>query len=447
MKNELSRALTHRHVQMIAIGGAIGTGLFLGSGSAIQKAGPALILAYLIAGVFCFFMMRAIGELVLSDTSKTSFIEFIRQYLGSRFEFIIGWTYWLCWISLAMADLTASGIYIRYWFPQMPQWLTALIIILVLLAFNLFSVGLFGELESWFSSIKVVAILALIVTGLILLFTSADIGGHHVTVMNLVNYGGFFPKGILGLLVAFPMVIFAFTGIEMVGLTSGETANPEYDLPRAINNLPIRIGLFYIGSMFVLMCIYPWNEIATSSSPFVQVFEGIGIKFAAAVINVVVLTAALSACNSAIFSTSRTLFVLANGNKAPKSLGMTNNRSVPVKALLFSSCVLFLIVILNYILPATVFEIVSGVATVSFVFVWIALVWCHYKYRKTNSGQKTVFPMPLFPITNSLTIIFFIGVLILLAFNQSTLISLLFSIVWFVALALIYNLLKKNLTI
>ena len=445
MKNELSRALTHRHVQMIAIGGAIGTGLFLGSGSAIQKAGPALILAYLIAGIFCFFMMRAIGELVLSDTTKTSFIEFVRQYLGSRFEFIIGWTYWLCWISLAMADLTASGIYIRYWFPQVPQWLTALIIILVLLAFNLFSVGLFGELETWFSSIKVLAIMALIVTGLILLFTSADIGGHHVTIMNLVNHGGFFPKGTLGLLAAFPMVIFAFTGIEMVGLTSGETANPEYDLPRAINNLPIRIGLFYIGSMFVLMCIYPWNEIVTSSSPFVQVFEGIGIKFAAAIINVVVLTAALSACNSAIFSTSRTLFVLANGKKAPKALGVTNNRSVPVKALLFSSSVLFLIVILNYVLPATVFEIISGVATVSFVFVWIALVWCHYKYRKSNKKKKTVFPMPLFPITNVLTIIFFIGVLVLLAFNTSTLISLLFSLVWFLALAVAYSILKKKL--
>ena len=445
MKNELSRALTHRHVQMIAIGGAIGTGLFLGSGSAIQKAGPALILAYLIAGIFCFFMMRAIGELVLSDTTKTSFIEFVRQYLGSRFEFIIGWTYWLCWISLAMADLTASGIYIRYWFPQVPQWLTALIIILVLLAFNLFSVGLFGELETWFSSIKVLAIMALIVTGLILLFTSADIGGHHVTIMNLVNHGGFFPKGTLGLLAAFPMVIFAFTGIEMVGLTSGETANPEYDLPRAINNLPIRIGLFYIGSMFVLMCIYPWNEIVTSSSPFVQVFEGIGIKFAAAIINVVVLTAALSACNSAIFSTSRTLFVLSNGKKAPKALGVTNNRSVPVKALLFSSSVLFLIVILNYVLPATVFEIISGVATVSFVFVWIALVWCHYKYRKANPKKKTVFPMPLFPITNVLTIIFFIGVLVLLAFNTSTLISLLFSLVWFLALAVAYSILKKKL--
>lgn len=319
LNNELSRALTHRHVQMIAIGGAIGTGLFLGSGTAIQKAGPAIILAYFIAGIFCFFMMRAIGELILSDLSKNSFIEFVREYLGPRFEFIVGWTYWLCWESLAMADLTASGIYIRYWFPGIPQWLTAFWIIVLLLAFNLLSVGAFGELETWFSSIKVLAILALIGTGVVLLAMNAKVGGHNVSLSNLVSYGGFFPKGFNGLLAAFPMVIFAFTGIEMVGLTSGETADPKRDLPQAINTLPIRIGLFYVGSMFVLMCIYPWNQIATNSSPFVQVFSGIGIKIAAGVINFVVLTAALSACNSAIFSTSRTLFVLANSGQASKN--------------------------------------------------------------------------------------------------------------------------------
>lgn len=443
-KNKLARALTHRHVQMIAIGGAIGTGLFLGSGSAIQKAGPALILAYLVAGIFMFFMMRAIGELILSDLSKTSFIEFVRHYMGEKTEFIIGWTYWLCWVSLAMADLTASGIYVRYWFPQIPQWLTALIIIVVLLIFNLLSVGLFGELETWFSSIKVFAILALIVTGLFLLFTNAHVGGHHVTVMNLFNHGGFFPHGFNGLLAAFPMVIFAFTGIEMVGLTAGETANPKVDLPKAINSLPIRIGLFYIGAIFVLMCIYPWNDIVTDSSPFVQVFEGIGINFAAAVINIVVLTAALSACNSAIFSTSRTLFVMAKSQQAPKALGKTNNRSVPVNSLLFSSAVLFIIVILNYILPATVFEIISGVATVSFVFVWIVLVYCHYKYRRENLDKVSYFAMPLFPWANWLTIIFFVAVIVLLAFSKSTLISLLFSVVWFAMLAVFFRLRKAK---
>lgn len=443
MKNELSRALTHRHVQMIAIGGAIGTGLFLGSGSAIQKAGPAIIISYLVAGIFCFLMMRAIGELILSDTSKSSFIEFVREYLGVKWEFVVGWTYWLCWESLAMADLTASGIYIRYWFPNIPQWLTALVIILILLAFNLLSVGVFGELEAWFSSIKVMAIIALIVTGLVLLVTSANVGGHQVQLSNLVEYGGLFPKGFSGLLAAFPMVIFAFTGIEMVGLTSGETADPENDLPKAINTLPLRIGLFYIGSMFVLMCIYPWNEIATTSSPFVQVFSGIGIKIAAAVINFVVLTAALSACNSAIFSTSRTLFVLANSGQAPKRMAKVSNRNVPVSSLVFSSSILFVIVILNYILPSSIFDIISGVSTVSFVFVWIILVWCHYKYRQQTQKASEVFPMPLYPFTNFLTIIFFGGVLILLAFDKSTLTSLIFAIIWFVILFITSKVLVK----
>mgnify|MGYP004457338449 CR=1 FL=1 len=443
LNNELSRALTHRHVQMIAIGGAIGTGLFLGSGTAIQKAGPSIILAYLVAGIFCFFMMRAIGELILSDLSKKSFIEFVREYLGPRFEFIVGWTYWLCWESLAMADLTASGIYIRYWFPQIPQWLTAFLIVVFLLVFNLLSVGAFGELESWFSSIKVLAILALIVTGIFLLLINAEVGGHHVSLGNLVSFGGFFPKGMSGLLAAFPMVIFAFTGIEMVGLTSGETADPERDLPQAINTLPIRIGLFYVGSMFVLMCIYPWNQIATDSSPFVQVFSGIGIKAAAGVINFVVLTAALSACNSAIFSTSRTLFVLSGSGQAPAKFGRSNNRSVPVNALVFSACTLFIIVILNFLLPAAIFEIVSGVATVSFIFIWIVLVFCHYRYRKQKK-ERTSFPMPLYPVSNWVTIAFFLAVLVLLAFSRSTLTSLVFSLVWFVCLGIFHTVFARE---
>ncbi|WP_057896033.1 amino acid permease [Liquorilactobacillus oeni] len=444
MKNELSRSLTHRHIQMIAIGGAIGTGLFLGSGTAIQKAGPALILAYLMAGIICFFMMRAIGELVLSDIKLTSFIDFVRKYLGERWEFVIGWTYWLCWISLAMADLTASGIYLRYWFPFVPQWLVPLVIIITLLSFNLLSVGLYGELESWFASVKVLAIIALIITGVFLILFRVRIGDNVVSVNNLFAHGGFFPKGWSGLLAAFPMVIFAFTGIEMVGLTSGETENPKRDLPRAINSLPIRIGLFYIGSMFVIMCIYPWNEIVTSSSPFVQVFSGIGVKMAAGAINFVVLTAALSACNSAIFSTSRTLFVLARSNKAPSSYAKTSSHGVPVQSLLFSSIVLLVIVLLNYVIPQSVFQIISGVATISFIFVWIVLVICHAKYKAALKGKKTSFSMPFYPFSSILTILFFAGVLFLLVLDKSTLLSVIFSLVWFIFLAFCYSLIPKK---
>lgn len=444
MQKGLSRELTNRHVQMIAIGGAIGTGLFLGSGMAIQKAGPAIILAYLLAGIFCFFMMRAIGELILSDLNKSSFIEFVSEYLGEKWEFLVGWTYWLCWESLAMADLTASGIYIKYWFPQIPQWLTALVIIIVLLLFNLLSVGAFGELETWFSSIKILAIVALIVTGIILLLTSAKIGGEVVSLHNLVKNGGFFPKGMKGFVLAMPMVLFAFTGIEMVGLTSGETANPKKDLPKAINTLPLRIGLFYIGSMFVLMCIHPWNEIAVSTSPFVQVFSSLGIKIAAGVINFVVLTAALSACNSAIFSTSRTLFVLSRNKHAAKRFGEVNNRSIPVASLVFSSLILFVIVILNYVLPHQIFEIISGVSTVSFILVWIILVVCHLKYKQAHPKVNVGFPMPFYPVANILTIIFFSGVLLLLLLDFSTSLALLFTALWLGVLLLIYHGLAKK---
>ena len=442
-ENKLARKLSSRHVQMIALGGAIGTGLFLGSGNAIHQAGPILLVLYLVAGIFCFFMMRAIGELVLSDTSKSSFIEFVRAYLGDRFEFVIGWTYWLCWESIAMADLTASGIYIKFWFPHIPQWLTALIIVFILLAFNLLSVELFGELESWFSSIKVFAIIALIVTGIILLVCHTKVAGHAVSVSNLVDYGGFMPKGIKGALSAFPMVIFAFTGIEMVGLTSGETANPKRDLPKAINTLLFRIALFYVGAMFVLMCIYPWNKVTTSASPFVQVFSALGVKVAAGVINFVVLTAALSACNSALFSTSRTLFVLSHSKFAPRKMGEVNNRSVPVTSLVFSSLTLLIIVVLNFILPAKIFEIISDISTVCFIFVWLTLIWCHYKYRRQNP-EGTSFKMPLYPISNFVTMAFFIGILGLLLLQKEMAFALLFACGWVVLMFIAYGICRRK---
>ncbi|MEN8553190.1 amino acid permease [Lactiplantibacillus plantarum] len=438
MENQqLARKLKRRHVQMIALGGAIGTGLFLGSGSAIKQAGPSILLAYAIGGFFCYLMMRALGELLLSDTRLHSFLEFINRYLGKRFEFAIGWTYWLCWISLAMADLTASGIYIRYWFPWIPQWVTPLIIILILLVFNMLSVSAFGELEYWFSMIKVVAIIALIVTGAILIGSSAHVGGQTVSVTNLVSHGGFFPTGVQGFLMSFSLVIFAFTGIEMVGITAGEAENPEKELPRAINSLPIRISFFYVGALFVIMAIYPWDQITTSQSPFVQVFSDVGIKAAASIINFVVLTAALSACNSAIFSTSRTLFTLAHGDNAPKWMGKVNRYNVPARSLLFSSLILLVIVALNYVIPSTVFTLISNVATTNFIIVWCALLVCHYVYKRTTDSTHNPFKLPLFPVSNIATLAFFIAVTVVLCFDQVNCWAVIGSVVWFVILLVI----------
>ena len=441
-QQKLKRSLKSPHVTMIAIGGAIGTGLFLGSGKAIQQAGPAIILSYLIVGIFCFFMMRALGELILADTSKHSFIDSVKEYLGDRMEFVAGWMYWACWLTLAMADLTATGIYLKYWFPSMPQWVGPLSIVVLLMLVNMVNVGLFGELESWFSMIKVLAIIVLIVIGAVMLLMHSHIDNRTVELSNLVNHGGFFPTGPMGFLMSFQMVVFAFVGIEMVGLTAGETKDPQKDIPKAINTLPVRIGLFYIGSMIAMMVIYPWTQIKTTSSPFVQVFAAIGIPGAAGIINFVVLTAAMSATNSAIFSTSRSLYSLAQSGNAPKRFGELSAKAVPNHALTFSSLILFITVILNYIMPAGIFDVIAGISTITFIFTWIIILAAHIKYRQRNPKGVSYFKMPGFPVTSWLTIIFFLAVLVILLFIDSTRIPLILSVIIFALLAWGYGLKK-----
>ena len=429
---------------MIAIGGAIGTGLFLGSGSAIHSAGPSIILSYLIVGIITFFMMRALGELILADPDSHSFLESIKKYLGKRAEFVAGWTYWACWLSLAMADLTATGIYLRYWFPWLPQWVGSLVIVVLLMLINMVNVGLFGELESWFSMIKVIAIVALIVTGAVMIVLQTKVKGGTVSLTNLVSHGGFFPTGIWGFLLSFQMVVFAFVGVEIVGQTASETADPHKDIPKAINTLPVRIGLFYVGSMLAIMSVYPWNQIKTTSSPFVQVFTGIGITTAAGILNFVVLTAALSATNSAIFSTSRSLYSLARNGHAPKKLGNLTSKAIPMNALMTSSTILFVVVILNYVMPARIFDVVSTVSTICFVIVWIMIMAAHVVYRRQNKDNLGKFRMPGYPLTSWLTIAFYVAILILLFFIESTKLALIISIIFIVILAISYSFIKKN---
>lgn len=443
-KPRLKRGLKSRHVTMIAIGGAIGTGLFLGSGSAIHSAGPSIILSYLIVGIITFFMMRALGELILADPDSHSFLESIKKYLGKRAEFVAGWMYWACWLSLAMADLTATGIYLRYWFPWLPQWVGPLVIVILLMLINMVNVGLFGELESWFSMIKVMAIVVLIITGAVMLLLHTHVKGGYVSLTNLVNHGGFFSTGIWGFLLSFQMVVFAFVGVEIVGQTASETANPQKDIPKAINTLPVRIGLFYVGSMLAIMSVYPWNHITTTSSPFVQVFTGIGVTAAAGILNFVVLTAAMSATNSAIFSTSRSLYSLARNGHAPKRLGELTKKAIPMNALMTSSLILFVVVALNYLMPAEIFSVVSTVSTICFVIVWVMIMAAHIVYRKQNKQNLGSFKMPGYPVTSWLTLAFYIGILILLFFIKSTQLALIISILFAIFLAISYSFVRKN---
>ncbi|MEG0641740.1 MAG: amino acid permease [Clostridium sp.] len=438
----LERGLKNRHVQLLSIGGAIGTGLFLGSGKSIHLAGPSILFAYMITGVICFLIMRALGELLLSNLNYHSFVDFVHEYLGSGAAFITGWTYWFCWISLAMADLTALGLYIQYWFPHIAQWIPGLIALVVLLVMNLASVKLFGEMEFWFALVKVIAILSLIAVGLFMIIKGFSTNAGVSSFSNLWNHGGLFPNGIKGFILSFQMVVFAFVGIELVGLTAGETANPEAVIPKAINNISIRILIFYIGALLVIMSIYPWNSINPDKSPFVQVFAAAGIVAAASIINFVVLTSAASACNSAIFSTSRMVYSLAKEDNAPKSMKKLTSNKVPSNALVLSTIVILISVILNYIMPRGVFILVTSISTFCFIFVWAIIVICHLRYRKTNPelASKSNFKMPLYPITNYIILAFIAFVFLVLALTKETRIALFVTPVWFILLGSIYKL-------
>ena len=432
-QQELQRGLKNRHVQLISIGGAIGTGLFLGAGKTIQLAGPSILLAYLITGCVCFFIMRALGELLLSNTNNHSFLDFVAEYLGKKVAFVTGWTYWFCWVAIAMADLTAIGMYVRYWVPGVPQWLPELIALILLLGLNMVAVSLFGELEFWFALIKVVSIIAFIIVGIYMILTHYKTSAGPASITNLWSHGGFFPTGTKGFILSFQMVTFAFTGIELVGLVAGETKNPEKVLPEAINNIPIRIILFYLGSLFVIMSIYPWNSLDANNSPFVEVFSEIGITVAASLINLVVLSAAASACNSAIYSTGRMLRSLSQEGSAPKKFRQLTSHRVPGNALVFSTIVIFISVILNYVMPSEVFTLVSSIATTCFLFIWGILVYTHLKYRKSMLGKKEhTFKMPFYPYSNFLVFAYMIFICLVLFLGKDTRIALLLTPVWFI---------------
>lgn len=442
----LQRGLKNRHIQLIAIGGAIGTGLFLGSGKSIHFAGPSILFAYMITGIICFLIMRSLGELLLSNLNYHSFVDFVQDYLGDMAAFITGWTYWFCWISIAMADLTAVGLYTQYWLPGVPQWVPGLIALIILLIMNLATVKLFGELEFWFALIKVIAILALIVIGLVMIFKGFSTSSGVSSFTNLWSHGGLFPNGMHGFILSFQMVVFAFVGIELVGLTAGETENPEKVIPKAINNIPVRVLLFYIGALLVIMSIYPWDVINPSESPFVQVFVAVGIVGAASIINFVVLTSAASACNSAVFSTSRMVYSLAKDHNAPESMAKLTQRKVPRNALFFSAIVILIGVTLNYIMPEGVFTLITSISTVCFIYIWGITVICHMKYRKTRPelAKTNKFKLPLYPFTNYLILAFLAFVLVVLALAQDTRVSLFVTPVWFILLIVIYKVRKPK---
>ncbi|PIJ51372.1 D-serine/D-alanine/glycine transporter [Erwinia sp. OLTSP20] len=437
----LRRNLHNRHIQLMAIGGAIGTGLFMGSGKSIFLAGPSIIFAYMIIGFMLFFVMRAMGELLLSDLQYKSFIDFAADLLGPWAGYFTGWTYWFCWIVTGIAEVVAISAYLQLWFPGFSVWLSTLICVVVLLTLNIVAVNLYGEMEFWFAIIKIIAIISLIITGIVLvLMHFPSPGGGHAALSNIWHYGGWFPKGISGFLAGFQISVFAFVGIELVGSAAAETRDPLKLLPRAINAIPLRIIMFYVCALIVIMAVTPWQQVVADRSPFVEMFMLIGLPAAASIVNFVVLTSAASSANSGIYSTSRMLYGLARQRVAHRIFGKLSPRAVPTHSLCFSCLCLLGGVALIYLIPdvMTVFTLVTTVAAILFMFVWTIILCSYLVYRKQRPAQHatSVYKMPLGPIMCWVVMAFFIFVLVLLTLQDDTRRALMATPLWFVILAI-----------
>ncbi|OCA83352.1 phenylalanine transporter [Bacillus sp. FJAT-27225] len=440
--DQLKRGLSNRHIQLIALGGAIGVGLFYGSSSTIQLGGPAILLSYALGGLVIFLIMRALGEMAITNPVSGSFSEYANKYLGNFAGYVTGWTYWFNWVVVGMAEITVVGAYIQYWFPQIPSWVTALAALAVMTAINLINVKAFGEFEFWFAMIKVLAIIGLIVAGLGIIFFGFGNGGNPVGFENLWANGGFMPNGITGVILSLVMVMFSFGGIELIGLTAGEADNPKKTIPSAINTVIWRILIFYVGALGVIMTLYPWNKIGTEGSPFVLIFDKIGMPAAADIINFVVLTAALSAFNSGMYGTGRMLFSLADQGNGPRFFGKLNKQGIPARGILFTAAILLIAVYLNYVVPEKVFSYIMSIATISAVTSWTIILLTHIKFRKVTGGSS-FFRMPLHPFTSYFALAVLAVVVISMAFIEDTFVALLIAPVWFALLTVGYFIKKS----
>ena len=417
-QQDLHRGLKDRHVQMIAVGGTIGVGLFLGSATAIQKAGPGLVVSYAIGGLVMFFIMRALGELLMYRPVSGSFATYAEEFVGPRAGFMTGWSYWFMWVAIGMAEITAVGVYFHYWFPGIPQWIPALMTLVFLYASNLITVKLFGEVEFWFSLIKVMTIVAVIIIGLLIIIFKIGGLGKTASFTNLWTHGGFFPFGALGVVLTFQMVMFAYQGLELIGVTAGEAENPEKVLPHAINSVVYRMLGLYTGSLLVIMSLVAWNELAAGTSPFVLVFEKIGIPGGAGIVNFVVITAAASSCNSGIFGTGRMLFSLARIGQAPRAFGKLSSQQVPAAGITASAMLMLIGVGLNYVVPERVFAYVTSISLVGSLWTWALIVVAHLGYRRavaSGAAPRVAFRMPGSPYTNWFVVAFLVMVMLFLS--------------------------------
>jgi AAT family amino acid transporter len=436
MTQHLQRRLTPRHITFMALGMAIGAGLFLGSASAINLAGPSVLFAYLFGGVMIFIIMRALGEMAVHDPVAGSFSSYAHRYLGPFAGYLTGWNYWLLMVGVGIAESTAVGIYMKQWFPDLPQWIWVFGSVVMIGTLNLMAVKVYGEMEFWFTMIKVVTVVLMILGGAGMIWLGWGNSGHPIGLGNLWQHGGWFPNGVTGMVLSLPVVVFAFGGIETIGMAAGEASQPERTIPRAVNSVLWRILIFYVGALFVIMAIYPWNQLGTQGSPFVTTFAKLGISQAAGVINFVVITAALSGFNSTTFSGSRMLYSLSNKGQAPAVLGKVSAHGVPIRGVLVTLACLVFGVLLNYLLPGRIFEVMMSILSFNTVWTWSMVLIAHFSFRRRFG--KTAFPLRGWPLTSGICLAFLMFVLVMLGYSPDTRVALYVGAVWVLLLSVAY---------
>jgi L-asparagine permease len=420
------KSLKPRQVQMIALGGAIGTGLFLGAGGRLAAMGPSLLIAYAICGTFAFLILRALGELVLHRPSSGSFISYAREFFGEKAAYAVGWIYWLAWAATVIAETTAVAVYMTFfgkyvsWIGDVPQWAWALLALLLVLALNLVSVKVFGEMEFWFALIKVGALVTFLVVGIFFVIFGTPTG-EPVGIQLITDNGGLFPNGVLPMILLMAGVLFAYGAVELVGTAAGETENPAKVMPRAINSVVLRIVVFYVGSVILLSLLLPYTEYQAGVSPFVTFFGGIGVQGMDVIMNLVVITAALSSINAGMYSTGRILRSMAAGGSAPKFALRMNKAGIPYGGIAITALVSLLGVPLNYLVPHEAFEIVLNIVTVGIIVGWSTIVVCQIqlqRWAKKGWATRPAFRMPGAPYTSYLTLAFLAAILVMILINS-----------------------------
>ena len=450
MSNEhehFQRSIGVRQMRLLALGSTIGVGLFLGSASAIKLAGPSILIGYCLAGFVAFLVLRALGEMALHSPVTGSFAQYATTYVSPFLGYLVGWGYWLYWSIIAIAEVTAVGIYMEFWFPGSPQWIWAFASILVMGGINLCAAKVFGEFEFWFALIKVATILIMIALGGFVILIGFPGEWQPAGVSNLTAHGGFMPNGVIGLVLAMQMVIYAYVGVEMIGIAAGEAEKPETTIPTAIDSFVWRIMIFYVGALFVILSIFPWTEIGVNGSPFVQVFERMGLKTAAGLINFVVITAALSSCNGGIFSSGRILHTLARNNHAPAVFGHLSDSGVPARAMYITVAMLVLGVVLNFLIPSHAFEYLTSAVTFIGILVWVAILYTHWRFREAQKAAGQELPhwrMPLWPLSSVFAALFLAGIVAILVSAEATRVTVWVGLALLVLISLGYLLTNRR---